>query len=194
MEQNTPEPPKTNPQPAPAAPPPPPQPTTAAPVNQSNLEGVTINTASVESKAGLYTKVTFVSLWVLVFATTGFLTSLIHGSDDVAGIIVFFVSVALIATPVFVIANSKRGKELKANPALIEDVFVKKYLRKNLFLSVVATAIAAFYFVYITLSTVFVNDGSSDGATKSIMTALVYTLGFGAILAFCWIQHARTTK
>lgn len=179
------------------APQPAPQPLQAAapaqPGTVPNLENVTINTASVESKVGLYTNITFIALWILVLVICGFLTALIHGGGG--GAAVFFISVAIIATPVFVISNSKRTKELSNNPALIEDVFVKKYLRKNLFTSVVATSIAAFYFVWILLSTLFLKDnGTSDDSGKAIITALVYTLGFGAILAFCWGLHAKTSK
>lgn len=185
--------------PNPVPPPTPVQPIPpAAPVNQiqpvTQIEGMTVNMTSVESKAGLYTKITFASLWVLVLAACSFITSLVVGGSDAGAAVVFFLSVAIIATPIFIIANQKRSRELAANPKLTEDVFVKKYLRSTLYTSIIFTAIAAFYFIWLLLSMLFLSEDSSSDNGKGIITALVFAIGSGSILAFCWPMHARTTK
>jgi hypothetical protein len=157
-----------------------------------STETVTLNTTSVESKVGLYTKVTFVSLWLLVLATSSFVGSLVSGNGGASSTI-FFVSAAIILAPIFVVANGKRSHELTANPALFDDIFVKKYVRKNLFVSIVFTALTAFFFVLTLLNAIFTDKNSADSG-KVLAYTLVYALGFGTILAFSWQQHARTTK
>ena len=163
------------------------------PVTSANLENVTLNTTSVESKVGLYTKVSVLSLWVLVIFAASFLTSLFNGATDSDSFLIT-ISIAIIVAPIFVIADQKRRRELKANPALHDDIFVKKYIRKHLFTSIVLTAISAVIFVFSLLKSITDTGSSSDDLGHTIVGALMFSLGFGAVLAFCWAQHARTTR
>ena len=172
--------------------------TEAAPVVQAPAvqqpDNLTVNTTSVESKVGLYTKITFASLWVIVLVAISFISTLLVASGALAEAAIFFISVAVIAAPIFYIANQKRANEIKNNPQLVDDVFLKKYLRKNLFWAIVFAAISAFVFVWTLLNTLFLNQSSGSDSTNTIISALVSALGFGSIIAFSWKQHAQTTK
>lgn len=153
----------------------------------------TLNTTSVESKVGLYTNVTFTSLWVLILVVCSAISSLLVGGDEFASVLVFLFSVSVIATPIFLIANSKRLAQLKMDPSLTEDIFVKKYLRRSLFAAIALTAIAVFILVYNLLSGIFLNNGIGIEGNV-IISAFVYAVGFGGMLIFCWNQHATTKR
>lgn len=162
-------------------------------IGQEDHGHYTLNTTSVESKVGLYTKVTFISLWVIIFSVTTALSSLVYAGGAAAQVLVFIFSALLIATPIFVIANNKRQNQLQINPTLGEDIFVKKYLRSSLFSAIALTALSLFTFVYAFLSGTLVASGSGlDG--KQLVVSLIYTSGFSIMLVFCWKQHANTEK
>lgn len=163
------------------------------PITAQKVENLTVNTASVVSKIGLYTRITYYDLWILVFVVTTSLVMLINGSGAGA-VLVFMFSVLAVTIPIFVIANNKRKTQLAANPPLIDDIFMKKYLRENLYAAIFATAVSLFYAVWALLSMLFLTNSHVDNKPKLLLDAIIFALGFGSILAFSWSQHARTTK
>lgn len=209
-EQNQPTP-AAGPQPVPAPATPSTEPTqpAAAPVNPAVApaqptvalsdkpgQNGTINVANVDSKIGLYSRVAFIALWILTWAACIGISSIILNTDGVGEVLIFMFSVVVIAAPIFVIANNKRAGQLVSNPALVEDIFYKKYLRRHLFGTIVVASLSAFIFVLNLLNTLFLSKGEASGEDggKIIIASLIYTIGFSAMLAFFWKLHARTTK
>lgn len=165
------------------------------PSTPHNKDSVTLNTTSVVSKIGLYARVTFFDLWIMVWVTCISLAIILNDSSAIGNVMVFMISVLAITIPIFVIANKKRVRELQINPKLIDDIFLKKYLRVNLFSAIFTTALSLFYAIYSLLSMLFLSStGSTSDKIKMMLDGLIFAAGFGCILAFSWKQHARTTK
>lgn len=149
----------------------------------------------VESKIGIYIRLTMLGLWATVIAVCSLLSTVVQASDessDVGAVLVFVISACVISVPIFWIANKKLRAALAADPRLVEDLFFKKKVRGHLMFAVVATAIAGFFAIFQLLSLLFLE--SADANFADSMSALVFALGFGAILAFLWQLHAQTKR
>ncbi|HUD07041.1 MAG TPA: hypothetical protein VMR34_04080 [Candidatus Saccharimonadales bacterium] len=165
------------------------------PVNNNGPnQNLTVNQTSAVSKVGVYARIAFFDLWLLVFATCIALNIIVGSASSRSVAIVFLIAELIITIPTFVIANKKREKELSQNPSLIEDIFLKKYIRKNLFIAVFLTIISAFILIFEILLKLFVSSASHSITVKGILDELIFTIGFGLVLAFYWKQHKRTVR
>lgn len=189
--------------------PPPPPPAQPVPINQYSQTGNTgvpvqvenvaynMKMRPVESKIGLYMRFTNWGLWISVLAVCGFLSTIvgrIAGSEsDLGAATVMAFSVSAIAVPIFFIANKKRLAELGTNPALTDDIFYKRSIRRGLGWAIGLTAISTFIMLFSFLSLLFLNE-DSDNAADTPFQALVYALGFGCALYFYWLLHAKTRR
>ncbi|MEM6997864.1 MAG: hypothetical protein AAF413_03045 [Patescibacteria group bacterium] len=161
------------------------------------VEGVQYNMmmSPVESRVGFFLRLASVGLWFTVFFLGFTLAALIAAaqgdSEDVAGLVVFTISLSFASVPVFLIANSKMHKELDKNPAFVDDLFYKKSTRSGLYAAVVLTAIALIAAVFNLLGAAFLDDaGSISGFFQSVGFLIPFT---GALYYF-WQLHAKTRR
>jgi|GEM_PF-2169457 len=185
-----------------------PTPPTPAPYNQSSqtsnngtpiqVENVQYNMRMkpVESKVGLYIKIAGAGLWFTVFFVCGFLSTLIDriaGShNDLGAALVLTLSLAVVTTPIFIIAYKKFHAEQLKNPITNDDIFFKRSVRRNLTWGIVFGAIAAIITLYQFMSAAFLKN--SGGSYSSALSALIFALGFGGIVFFYWQLHAKTQR
>jgi hypothetical protein len=111
---------------------------------------------------------------------------------DFGPVAVFSIALAAVSVPILVIANQKRGKEMARDPRLIDDLFYKRRIRHSLVVAVVFSGIMAFTVLYELLAKMFLHQDDISGA--SILSSLVFLLGFSGILAFVWQLHAKTQR
>lgn len=151
--------------------------------------------APVESRVGFFLKIASVGLWFMAFFVAVTLATLIAKADDssieVAGVIVFTVSLSVAALPTFFIANKKMEEEFAKNPAQVDDLFFKKATRSGLYGAVVLTAISVISAVYNLLASAFLEDG---GSVTGFFQAFAFVIGFGAVMAYFWRLHGRTKR
>jgi len=167
---------------------------TGVPLQVENVQ-YNMRVKPVESKIGLYVRLTMLGLWLTVIAVCSFLSGLINAiayeGSDFGPIAVFAISLAAVSVPVLIIANQKRAKEMARDPRLIDDLFYKRRIRHSLVVAVVISALTAFSLLYQILSKLFLHG---DVSGSSILSTLVFLLGLGCILAFVWKLHAKTQR
>ncbi len=167
---------------------------TGTPIQVENVQ-YNMKVKTVESKIGLYVRLTMLGLWATVIAgctlITGIINRVADEFADLGPIAVFSISLAAVSVPVFIIANKKRMKEMLRDPRLIDDLFYKRRIRNSLVTAVVLSGIVAFSTLYQILSKMFLH--SSESVT-SILSAFVFLAGFGGVLAFVWQLHTKTQR
>lgn len=150
----------------------------------------------VESKVGLYIKIAGAGLWFTVLFLCGFLTTLIHkiagDGGDLGAALVFTLSLAVVTTPIFILAYRKFRTEQLKNPITSDDIFFKRSVRRSLTWGIIFGAIAAIITLFQFMSALFLKN--SGGSYSSALSALVFALGFGGIVYFYWRLHAKTQR
>jgi len=167
---------------------------TGVPMQVENVQ-YNMRVKTVESKIGLYVRVTMLGLWLTVIAACSLLAGIINRIEysyaDVGPVAVFAISLAAVAVPILYFGNKKRAREMARDPRLVDDLFYKRRVRHSLVVAVVFAGLTAFSMLYELLSKVFLHGSTSVAA---ILSNLVFLLGFGAILAFVWKLHASTQR
>ena len=150
----------------------------------------------VQSKIGLYIKIASTSLWFTVVFVCAFLATVIQkvagNSGDLGSSFVLTLSLAVVTTPIFLVAYSKFRAEERKNPISRDDIFLKQSVRKGLWGAVVLGAIASVIALYQVLGATFLKESSASYATG--FSALVFALGFGSLVYFYWGLHAKTQR
>ena len=151
----------------------------------------------VESKVGLYLRLTMLGLWVTVFAVCVLLANIIDkvmkdSTADLGSALVVVLSLCAVSVPLFVVANKKRATAIQNDPRLLDDLFFKKQVRKSLNTAVILTAIAGFITILSLLSTLFLKNSGLEIA--DFLMGLIFSAGFGLVLAFTWQLHAKTQR
>lgn len=188
-------------------PPPPPSSAAPAPPNTTaqtgnagspiQVENVQYNMAMnpVESRVGFFLKIASVGLWFMAFFAAVTMATIIARVDDesveIAGILVFTVSLAVAAIPTYFIANNKMNEELQKNPAQVDDLFFKKATRTGLYVAVIATGISVIAAVYNLLGSAFLED---SGSVTGFFQSLAFAASFAAVLAYFWSLHGKTKR
>lgn len=170
---------------------------TGQPIQVENVQ-YNMTMKPVESKIGLYMRLTMLGLWVSVTAACVFLAQLIsktaNSGTDMGMTAVVVISFLAVSLPIFWFANQKRLAAMQKDPRLVDDLFYKKRVRKSLRFAIILTAIAGFISVFTLLSMLFLKNDNSSTKVQDFFAALVYTAGFGGILAFTWKLHAKTQR
>lgn len=186
-----------------------PQPQNPVPVTQTAQTGASgtpmqvenvqynMNVKPVESKVGVYIRIASIGLVVGVLTVVYLINSLIAkqiSSEDIDLGVVFVLSISLLAVaiPTYYISNSKLSKELAGNSALYDDLFLKKTVRRSLVGSVILTAMSLFFTLFTFISLMFLEGSNLE--LEDAYGWLLYSLGFGAILAYFWRLHKRTKR
>lgn len=150
----------------------------------------------VESRVGFFLRLASLGLWVMIiFVASSFAAIISNAQNDssgVGGIIVFTISIACAAIPIFLISNKKMNQELAKNPAMVDDLFFKKSTRSGLYAAIVFTAIALIAAVYNLLAAAFLKEGS--GSASGFFQCFVFALCFGGGLFYYWNLHSKTRR
>ncbi len=166
---------------------------TGVPIQVENVQ-YNMRVKPVESKIGLYLRLTLLGMWLTVVAACSFLSGVITAiseESDFGPVAVFSIALAAVAVPVLVIANQKRAKEMARDPRLVDDLFSTRRVRHSLVVATVFSGIMAFTVLYELLAKMFLH---SEVSGAGILSSFVFLVGFAGILAFVWQLHTKTQR
>lgn len=154
----------------------------------------TTNIASVNSRAGFAAFVSLAIVWVMSLTTAYVLNNIIinlFGIEKVSvgSQVIILISVAVPLVPIFLFSNRKLNKMITENASIIEDINLKKQIRRSLKWAIIIGALEIAYGLYDFLNVTFLQgEGNS---MKAFVILVVYAIAYGVIALYSWSYYNK---